>query len=278
MIDSKEQKQREAYHCFKKEFSTETNEIQSYLNQIYCADSLEFLQTLPNNCVDIVLTSPPYNFGIDYHNTDDSKHWQSYFDKLFAIFKECIRVLKSGGRIIINIQPMFSDYIPTHHFISKFFIDSGLVWKGEILWEKNNYNCKYTTWGSWQSPASPYLKYSWEFIEIFCKNSLKHEGDKENIDITAEEFKDFVYAKWSIAPERNMKQYGHDAMMPERLVERCLKLFSYKNDIILDPFNGVGTTTRVCRQLQRRFIGIDISEKYCETAKHRLKGIARDLF
>lgn len=272
------QKQREAYHCFKRDFGTETNEIQSYLNQIYCADSLEFLKKLPNNCVDIVLTSPPYNFGIDYHNTDDSSQWQSYFEKLFAIFTECIRVLKSGGRIIINIQPMFSDYIPTHHIISKFFIDSGMVWKGEVLWEKNNYNCKYTTWGSWQSPASPYLKYSWEFIEIFCKNSLKHEGDKENIDISADEFKEFVYAKWSIAPERNMKQYGHDAMFPEKLVERCLKLFSYKNDIILDCFNGAGTTTRVCRQLGRRFIGIDISEKYCETARYRLKGIARDLF
>ncbi len=68
-----------------------------------------------------------------------------------------------------------------------------------------------------------------------------------------------------------MKQYGHDAMFPEELVKRCLKLFSYQNDIVLDPFNGAGTTTKVAKQLGRRFIGIDISEKYCEVARAILK-------
>ena len=256
-------KARLAYESYKRDFDTHTNEL-SGLNQIYCADSLEFLKQMPDNCVDIVLTSPPYNFGINYNGTNDANKWQQYFEKLFAIFKECIRVLKSSGRIIVNIQPMFSDYIPTHHFISKFFIDEGLIWKGEILWEKNNYNCKYCTWGSWKSPAAPYLKYSWEFIEVFCKNSLKKEGDKDKIDISADEFKEFVYAKWSFAPERNMKIYGHDAMFPEKLVERCLKLFSYENDIVLDPFNGAGTTTKVASELNRRFIGIDIDETYCK--------------
>ncbi|GAA9368000.1 hypothetical protein TH0631_00060 [Helicobacter pylori] len=70
-----------------------------------------------------------------------------------------------------------------------------------------------------------------------------------------------------------MKQYGHDAMFPEELVKRCLKLFSYQNDIVLDPFNGAGTTTKVAKQLGRRFIGIDISEKYCEVARARLEEV-----
>lgn len=279
-VENKKQKSkaRLAYESYKKDFSTESNSVNDKLNQIYCADSLEFLKTLPDNCIDIVLTSPPYNFGIDYNAHNDTNHWQQYFDMLFTIFKECVRVLKSGGRIIVNIQPMYSDYIPTHHFISKFFIDEGLIWKGEILWEKNNYNCKYCTWGSWKSPASPYLKYSWEFIEIFCKNTLKKEGDKAKIDINADEFKKWVYGKWSIAPERNMKKYGHDAMFPEALVERCLKLFSYKNDIVLDPFNGAGTTTKIAKMLGRRFIGVDISEKYCQSAKQRLENVEKKLF
>ena len=264
-------KKRLAYECYKKEFSKTNNELnKKFINKIHCADSLDIIKKFPDNCIDIVLTSPPYNFGINYENTNDVNIWEDYFNKLFNIFRECVRVLKDSGRIIINVQPMFSDYIPTHHLISNFFLKEGLIWKGEIIWEKNNYNCKYCTWGSWKSPSSPYLKYSWEFVEIFCKNSLKKEGDKNNIDIDSEEFKKWVYGKWSIAPERNMKKYKHDAMFPEELVKRLLKLFSYKNDIILDPFNGAGTTTKVAKQLNRKFIGIDISEEYCKTAEDRL--------
>ena len=264
-------KKRLAYEYYKKDFKNTNNEInKKFVNKIHCADSLDIIKKFPDNCIDIVLTSPPYNFGINYENTNDVNIWEDYFNKLFNIFRECVRVLKDSGRIIINVQPMFSDYIPTHHLISNFFIKEGLIWKGEIIWEKNNYNCKYCTWGSWKSPSSPYLKYSWEFVEIFCKNSLKKEGDKNNIDIDSEEFKKWVYGKWSIAPERNMKKYKHDAMFPEELVKRLLKLFSYKNDIILDPFNGAGTTTKVAKQLNRKFIGIDISEEYCKTAEDRL--------
>lgn len=264
-------KKRLAYEYYKKEFSKTNNELnKKFINKIHCSDSLDIIKKFPDNCIDIVLTSPPYNFGINYENTNDVNIWEDYFNKLFNIFRECVRVLKDSGRIIINVQPMFSDYIPTHHLISNFFLKEGLIWKGEIIWEKNNYNCKYCTWGSWKSPSSPYLKYSWEFVEIFCKNSLKKEGDKNNVDIDSEEFKKWVYGKWSIAPERNMKKYKHDAMFPEELVKRLLKLFSYKNDIVLDPFNGAGTTTKVAKQLNRKFIGIDISEEYCKTAEDRL--------
>lgn len=271
-------KKRLAYEYYKKDFENTNNELdKKFINKIHRADSLELIKKFPDNCIDIVLTSPPYNFGINYENTNDVNIWEDYFEKLFNIFKECVRVLKDSGRMIINVQPMFSDYIPTHHLISNFFLKEGLIWKGEIIWEKNNYNCKYCTWGSWKSPSSPYLKYSWEFVEIFCKNSLKKEGEKNNIDIEAEEFKKWVYGKWSIAPERNMKKYKHDAMFPEELVKRLLKLFSYKNDIVLDPFNGVGTTTKVAKQLSRKFIGIDISEEYCKTAESRINEV-KELF
>lgn len=264
-------KNRLAYEYYKKDFDTTNNVISNDLiNRIHCGDSYNFLKKLPNNCIDIILTSPPYNFGINYATENDSNLWKTYFDKLFNIFRECIRVLKHTGRIIINVQPLYSDYIPTHHIISNFFLQEGLIWKGEILWEKNNYNCNYCTWGSWKSPSSPYLKYSWEYIEIFCKNDLKKIGDSSNIDITGDEFKKFVYGKWAIAPERRMKEFNHSAMFPEELVNRALKLFSFKNDIVLDPFNGVGTTTKVAKKLQRQFIGIDISQDYCNTAQNRL--------
>mgnify|MGYP002278728037 FL=1 len=268
---AKEGRRGKYFYAQNHQYIDQNNELpESLNNQIICGDSQTVLQRLPNNCVDLIFTSPPYNFGLEYESSADDYNWDAYFKKLFYILDECIRVLKYGGRLIINVQPLFSDYIPSHHLISKHCIKRKLIWKGEVLWEKNNYNCKYTAWGSWKSPSNPYLKYTWEFIEIFCKGEMKKTGEKENIDISADEFKEWVVAKWSVSPERKMKKYDHPAMFPEALAERILKLFSYQNDIILDPFNGAGTTTAVAKRLNRRFLGIDISELYCKTARDRL--------
>lgn len=270
----KEDKRQQFYYTRGCDFSKTVNEIpKEFENQILCGDSQKILSKLPDNCIDVVVTSPPYNFGLDYASTEDDNHWEVYFEKLFNIFSECIRVLKYGGRIIINVQPLFSDYIPTHHLISNFFINKKMIWKGEILWEKNNYNCKYTAWGSWKSPSNPYLKYTWEFLEIFCKGELKKTGSSEYADISADNFKKWTVAKWSVAPEKNMKEFDHPAMFPEELVQRTLQLFSFEKDIILDPFNGVGTTTSVAKKLNRRYLGIDISEKYCQIAQNRIEKI-----
>lgn len=270
----KEKNRSQYYYAQDNDFS-ETNNLlpEELVNRIVCGDSLEVLKTYPDNSIDLIFTSPPYNFGLDYDSQDDAHKWEKYFEKLFAIFDECIRVLKFGGRIVVNIQPLFSDYIPSHHMVSNFFIGRRMIWKGEILWEKNNYNCKYTAWGSWKSPSNPYLKYTWEFVEIYAKGSLKKSGDSDNADITPDEFKEWVVAKWSIAPERKMKEFGHPAMFPEKLAERVIKLFSFSGDIILDPFNGVGTTTAVAQKLGRKFVGIDISQEYCDIANKRLKSM-----
>lgn len=268
---NKEVNRNQYYYAKDNEFSELNNLLpKEFENKIICGDSNEILKKLPDNCVDLIFTSPPYNFGLEYESNEDAHYWENYFQKLFDIFSECIRVLKYGGRIIVNIQPLFSDYIPSHHIISNFFMSKKLIWKGEIIWEKNNYNCKYTAWGSWKSPSNPYLKYTWEFLEIFAKGTLKKDGDSSKIDITAEEFKKWVIAKWSIAPERNMKGFNHPAMFPEELATRVIKLFSFENDVVLDPFNGVGTTTFIARRYNRRYLGIDISQEYCETAKIRL--------
>ena len=249
--------------------------IPEFLNCIVCGDSETLLQQLPDSSIDIVLTSPPYNFGLDYAGEgttqNDARHWEDYFQKLLTIWTECARVLVPGGRLIVNVQPLFSDYIPTHHRISEQLRGLGLLWKGEILWEKNNYNCKYTAWGSWKSPSMPYLKYTWEFVEVFCKETHKKTGDSAQIDITGDEFKKWVYAKWSIAPERRMKEFDHPAMFPEELALRLLKLFSYRGDVILDPFSGAGTTAFVARQLGRQFVAFDVSQEYCDRARARLQ-------
>jgi len=268
----KEINRSQYYYAQGNGFSDENTVLpEEYENRIICGDSAEILKNLPDNCIDLVFTSPPYNFGLDYESDrDDARRWENYFNKLFGIFDECIRVLKYGGRIIVNIQPLFSDYIPSHHVISSYFMSRKMIWKGEILWEKNNYNCKYTAWGSWKSPSNPYLKYTWEFLEIFSKGTLKKQGVSKHADISADEFKKWVVSKWSIAPERNMKKFNHPAMFPQELATRVLKLFSFSNDVVLDPFNGVGTTTLCAQMTGRRYLGIDISKEYCKKAQKRV--------
>ncbi len=236
------------------------------------------LLALPSESIDLIVTSPPYNFGHTYAHDEshDTHEWNEYFRTLNGVWTECYRILKPGGRIAVNIQPLFSDYIPTHHIISGQLLQIGFLWKAEILWEKNNYNAKYTAWGSWKSPSMPYLKYTWEFIEVFDKFTHKKTGNKSDIDITDTEFKEWVYGKWSFPPEIRMKEYNHPAMFPEELPRRLIKLFSYRGDIVLDPFNGAGTTTRVAGTHGRRFIGIDISPNTVilpsgESCSHRIK-------
>lgn len=272
VIGRKAKEARRVKHHYADGFAAEANLVPLALqNKIVTGDSLVKLKKLPDNCIDLIFTSPPYNFGLDYETEDDAVFWEKYFSQLFSIFDECIRVLKHGGRLIVNVQPLFSDYIPSHHVISHHMLDRGMIWKGEILWEKNNYNCKYTAWGSWKSPSSPYLKYTWEFVEVFCKGSLKKEGRSENADITGDDFKKWVYAKWSIAPERKMKEFDHPAVFPEELARRVIQLFSFKGDVVLDPFNGVGTTTLIAHKYGRRYLGIDISSKYNKVARSRIK-------
>lgn len=256
------------------EVSLSLDVIEPFLDRIFCGDAEEVLKTFPKAFVDIIVTSPPYNFGLEYKDEsseiDDAVRWDEYFSKLNKIWSDCVRVLKPGGRLCVVIQPLFSDYVPTHHIVSSQLLRLGLLWKGEILWEKHNYTCKYTAWGSWRSPSMPYLKYTWEFIEVFCKDSHRKPGDSARIDITGKEFKEWVYARWDVAPETNMKEFGHPAMFPQEIPYRLIRLFSYVGDVVLDPFNGAGTTTLVAKKLDRHHIGIDISKRYCKVAEERI--------
>ena len=275
----KEARRGKYYYARDHGFGAAENALpEKFRDRIVCGDSEAKLKHLPDNCVDLVFTSPPYNFGLDYGRSgDDAADWEGYFGKLFRVFDECVRVLKFGGRIVVNVQPLFSDYIPSHHIISDYFMRRRLIWKGEILWEKNNYNCKYTAWGSWKSPASPYLKYTWEFLEVFCKGDLKKAGRAADADIDADSFKQWVVAKWSIAPERRMQEYGHPAMFPLELARRVLLLFSFRGDLVLDPFAGAGTTCAAARAHGRHFVGVDVSAEYCRAARARVRGMQREL-
>ena len=276
--DRKEKERRRGKHYYAADhtFADQANPLpNTFRNQVVCGDAEFMLKELPDSCIDLVFTSPPYNFGLGYAGDagDDATDWESYFEKLFRVLDECIRVLKFGGRLVVNVQPLFSDYIPSHHIISNHLMKRRLIWKGEILWEKNNYNCKYTAWGSWKSPSSPYLKYTWEFLEVFCKGDLRKRGNPKDADISTESFKEWVVAKWSIAPERRMRELGHPAVFPEELARRVVQLFSFRGDIVLDPFVGSGTTCVAARRHRRCYLGIDLSHEYCAVARRRLADV-----
>ena len=116
------------------------------MNEIICSDSLVALKEMDDESVDIVLTSPPYNYGMEYDTHNDDGDADKYLEQILAVFVECKRVLKSGGRLIINIQPNYKRYFPTHHKIAQRMIDEGMIWRGEIIWLKNNLR-KLTAWG-----------------------------------------------------------------------------------------------------------------------------------
>ena len=135
----KEQRRGKHYYANDHAYERDANPFPpEFTDKIVCGDSEEVLKRLPDNCVDLVFTSPPYNFGLGYEeggggaSGDDAADWEAYFAKLFRVFDECVRVLKFGGRIAVNLQPLFSDYIPSHHVVSNYFMGKRLIWKGEI--------------------------------------------------------------------------------------------------------------------------------------------------
>jgi len=156
---------------------------------------------------------------------------------------------------------------------------NGMVYCVEVpnhtLFVERNGCC---TWcgNSYKSPSNPIIRRNHEYILVWSKGNWKLEGDKDLIDITAEEFQQWTLSTWFVQPEtRNMG--GHPVPFPVKLVRRVLKLFSYKNDVILDPFNGSGTTTYVANMLNRKYIGIDNSLEYCDFARNRIQA-SGDLF
>ena len=108
------------------------------MNKIICSDSLVALKEIEDESIDIVLTSPPYNYGMEYDTHDDGSDADEYLEQILTVFVECKRVLKSGGRLIVNIQPNYKQYFPTHHKITERMISEGMIWRGEIIWLKNN--------------------------------------------------------------------------------------------------------------------------------------------
>ena len=247
---------------------------ENFINKIIQGDCLEVMKDIPDNSIDLIITSPPYNVGMPY-GTDDRKNYQNYLEFTEKWLKECYRILINGGRIAVNLpssilQSSFSrmaylslDYVLLMRKIG--FLDR--EWITWIKMPKGEIPGKSTSWGSWRSPSCPYLRDASEFIIIMDKKQHKRIDKKGQNEISSKEFLTFTSNCWYFPPEHNRK---HPAPFPIEMPFRLIKLYSWKNDLILDPFLGSGTTAVACKQLNRRFTGIEISEKYVKIANRRL--------
>lgn len=237
------------------------------INQVLCGDCIEVMKTFPKESIDMVVTSPPYNIRKDYGNYKDNKTYEEYLVWLDQVWVECFRVLRDGGRIAINVGDTGRNpYYPVHCDIASRMRKSWWL-RGIIIWNKQN--ClSNTAWGSWQSPVNPSLRGLHEFIIVASKYIPQFRKYKKPSAWTKKDFLKATLEIWNFSPETRLRE--HPAPFPEELPKRLIKLYSFLNDVVLDPFVGSGTTCVVAQKLSRRWIGIDINPTYVDMTKKRL--------
>lgn len=261
-------------------------------NCVYYKSSSNMAE-IDNKSIDLIVTSPPYFNIKDYskdgyqtkaHSCPDStdigacSNFETYIDSLLVIWKECERVLKPNGKLCINVPllPMVKKTYNTHYNRDIFDIQSSIqhsILTGTDLflmdlyvWNRTN-SSKKLMFGSYPYPRNFYAQNTIEFITIYVKDgkpSCPDELYKKQSILTQQEWVEFTKQIWNIPiPSKNDIAFGkHPAIMPEEIPYRCIKLFSYVNDTVLDPFAGSGTTLRVAKQLNRNYIGYELYKNY----------------
>jgi len=236
---------------------------------IYNADILK-IDVVEENSIDLIVTSPPYNVDIKYNSHDDSMAYDEYLSFTQKWLSKCYKFLKNDGRFCLNVpldknkggqQSVCADIT----YIAK---QIGFKYHSTIIWNEQNIS-RRTAWGSWMSATAPYVIAPVEVIIVLYKQRWKKTSGSGRSDITKEEFLEWTNGVWNFSGE-SKKRVGHPAPFPLELPRRCIKLFSFVGDVVLDPFLGSGTTLLACLQTGRKGIGVEIDRNYCELAKKRL--------
>jgi site-specific DNA-methyltransferase (adenine-specific) len=240
---------------------------QQFLDKIFCKSS-ERMDELPDSSVHLMVTLPPYNVGKKY---DKDLTLEEYRGFLKRVWKEVYRVLVPGGRAGINIANLGrKPYIPLHAFIVEDMLELGFLMRGEIIWNKASSGSPSTAWGSWMSAFNPTLRDIHEYILIFSKGTFrKKNANQRKSTISKEEFLEFTKSVWTF-PAEPAQKVGHPAPFPVELPYRLIQLYTFEQEIILDPFIGSGQTSIAAIKTNRHYIGYEIEEKYVKLAERRI--------
>lgn len=246
------------------------------LNRNYNMDCIDGIRHLDDNCIDLMCTSPPYNVGVDYDIYDDNLSCNYYYIFIQSWFKELYRVMKIGGRLAINVpyEVNMKERGGRKFIVADYYnmmVNTGFKYNCTIqLREIAPHRVKNTAWGSWASPSAPYIYNPLECILVGYKEQWKKVNTGEsyfNNDETKKEFRNLVSGIWDYRAEtRGLTKANFSLDLPMR----AIKIFTYKDDVVLDPFSGSGTTLCAAKILNRRYIGFEVSHDYWEIANNRL--------
>jgi site-specific DNA-methyltransferase (adenine-specific) len=253
-----------------------SNPFPAALENVILHASSEVMTGIPDACVHLMITSPPYNASKEY---DEDLSLDEYLALLERVFRETYRVLVPGGRACINVANLGrKPYLPLTTFLTSLMIDIGFLMRGEIIWDKGSSAAGSTAWGSWQSASNPILRDVHEYVLVFSKGDYKRDlTKKEKVPkkntITKEQFLEWTKTVWRFGAE-SAKRVGHPAPFPEELPFRLIQLYSFETDVVLDPFMGSGTTALAALRSKRKFCGYEIAEEYVDLANRRLAELA----
>lgn len=220
--------------------------------------------------IDLIVTSPPYNVGINYKSNDDELSYDEYLEFSELWMKNCYNWSKTQARFILNIPLDKNKGGQKSVGADLTIIAQKVGWKyhSTIIWNEGNIS-RRTAWGSWMKASAPYVIAPVELILILYKDQWKKTRGSKISDMSKKEFMEWTNGVWTFNGEKKTK-IGHPAPFPRELPYRAIKLFSFQKDIVFDPFVGSGTTLIEAANNNRIGIGVDIDSNYCELAKKRI--------